>query len=68
MDERERLNNEKCVSRRSELAKRESNLSEFDRLAAKSSGRGKTKCVAGLNGLFRIEPSSVIRMAQTRAR
>ncbi len=39
-----------------------------DNAAAKSSGRGKTKCVAELNGLFNAKPSLVERIAQTRAR
>jgi hypothetical protein len=40
----------------------------IDNAAAKSSGRGKTKCVGELNGLFNAKPSLVERIAQTRAR
>jgi hypothetical protein len=56
--------NEICWSRLSL-----SDVFEVDKAAAaKSSGRGKTKCVAGLNGLLNAKPSFVVRIAPTRAR
>jgi len=67
MFNRYRFINDICWSRLSWFNKR---LSEVDKAAAaaKSSARGKTKCVAGLNGLLNAKPSFVVRIAPTRAR
>jgi hypothetical protein len=65
MFNRYRFINDICWSRLSL-----SDVFEVDKAAAaaKSSARGKTKCVAGLNGLLNAKPSFVVRIAPTRAR
>jgi hypothetical protein len=70
MFNRYRFINDICWSRLSLFNKRLSNVFEVDKAAAaaKSSARGKTKCVAGLNGLLNAKPSFVVRIAPTRAR